>query len=134
MIIIMGMFKMSFSSTPGKINKNEPKLEQAIPLPSPWTLNIQVTDACDSAHCTNSYSCSLDIVLEVASSSCVGLYPFGGSIPFVNCQSSYSVQIPDTVRWVYVTLIDNSGSCSLTPSPCCAQRGQLQPCKIRVCQ
>jgi hypothetical protein len=130
---VMGLFILLSAFTPEQGKENKSITKTQIPPPSPWTLNIEVTDACDTIHCPNAL-CDLDIVLEAASyPDCKGLYPLGSNIHFVKCQSLYSAQIPDAVQCVYVTFAVHSGSCNLNPLPGCSCKGD-GTVKIRVCQ
>ena len=81
-----------FSFTPDSKRGDKNKTIQLPPPPPPstWPLDIEVTDACDTGYCTSIKNCTIRIILEAASSSCIGLVPIGSAIPFVMCQNSYS--------------------------------------------
>jgi hypothetical protein len=135
--ILIGMVIPSFAITPKKDNGNKSKTETLTPPPpSPWQLNIQVVDACDT--CAAMYSgCTIGFYIQHVSTNCIAVNASPYITPTFNyCQSSYSYSIPDSIPCVQVSLIFKSGGCNpnlLNTYTCCKCRGDSTPCKLRIC-
>jgi hypothetical protein len=139
--IIMGMVMSTFAVSPDKTKGDKTKVDNLTPPspPSPWTLTIVVTDSYDSCSAYNNFgtACSLEFILQPATSHCVGVLATPSiSIPIVWGTKSYSQTIPDTIPCVDVSIVVKPGTqCnySFNTNYCCSCNGDSKPCTLKIC-